>query len=478
MTATIRSARRAPAPGRVVRAAIAGWLAAASIGDAQPRAPHDAWLPDDPLFARQWHLENTGQGGTVVDADVDATEAWRYTRGSPGIVIAVLDDGVQLDHPDLAANIAQPGADFTVLPPRADASPRSAADRHGTSVAGIVAARGDNSLGVAGICPLCTILPVRVHGASNAGMAAAFRYAVEQGADVITNSWGYPLSEIDAAVVDAIDAAALTGRGGLGTLVVFGMTNDVVDNCDGSSTDVSALDRVVAVGVSDHNDRIGGSGYGDCMDLVAPAKPMRRDTIGIATTDRTGIDGHAPGDYHLRFGGTSAAAPLVAGIAGLLYSLNPELTRADVERILKHTADKIDVEAAAYDAAGFSRRAGHGRVNAARALTPQAAIRVAPPEVVAGEPFTVIVTASAPFGLETVSWSGSAARVDASRFRPADGAAFRIETWHGVVIDRPGVFVLSADARDVRHDRPVDGYPHSTAQAGSHATTSIVVRSR
>jgi subtilisin family serine protease len=256
------------------------------------------------------------------------------------------------------------------------------------------------------------------------------------------------------------------------------MTNDAVDNCDGPSTDVSALDRVVAVGVSDHNDRIGGSGYGDCMDLVAPAKPMRRDTIGIATTDRTGIDGHVPGDYHLRFGGTSAAAPLVAGIAGLLYSLNPELTRADIELILEHTAEKIDAEAAAYDAAGFSRRAGHGRVNAARALIPHAKIRVAPPEVVAGEPFTVVVTASAPFGLESVSWSGTAVRVEASRVRHADGAAFRIETWHGVVIDQPGVFVLSADARDVRHDRAVEGYPHSTAQVGSHATTSIVVRAR
>src|SRR6185436_12936157 len=111
------------------------------------------------------------------------------------------------------------------------------------------------------------------------------------GADVITNSWGYAPSAagpgsdpgasrrrgaaaVDAAVRDAIDSAAREGRGGRGTLIVFGMTNEAVDNC-GAHADISALESVIAVGVSDRDDRVGGSGFGACMDLVAPAKPER-----------------------------------------------------------------------------------------------------------------------------------------------------------------------------------------------------------
>jgi subtilisin family serine protease len=342
-------------------------------------------VPDDPLFGRQWHLENTGQGGRVVDADIDAPEAWAYTRGSRDVTIAVLDDGVQLDHPDLVPNIRSPGRDFAAAVPADDAAPRRTSDRHGTSVAGVAAARGDNGTGVTGVCPECTILPVRVHGSSNLATAAAFRYAVEQGADVITNSWGYTALPIaaDDAVRDAIDTAAREGRDGRGAVVVFGMTNAPVDNCSGPTVDISSLESVIAVGVADHNDQIGGSGFGDCMDLVAPAKPRYRSTIGITTTDRTGLDGHVPGDYFEAFGGTSAAAPIVAGIAGLMLSVDPALTGREVKEILEATADKIDPAAARYDASGFSARAGHGRVNAARALA-QVVERLAARAAVAG----------------------------------------------------------------------------------------------
>ncbi|HEX6998781.1 MAG TPA: S8 family serine peptidase [Gammaproteobacteria bacterium] len=437
-------------------------------------------VPNDPLFPRQWPLDNRGQGGRVTDADVDAPEAWRYTRGSPDVVIAVLDDGVELDHPDLAPNISRAGRDFTQTPPGSDPSPRTPADRHGTAVAGVAAARGDNAIGVSGICPRCTILPLRVHGSSNLGTAAAFRYAVEQGADVITNSWGYspglPVAA-DDAVRDAIEDAAVNGRGGRGTLIVFGMTNDRVDNCRAPTLDISALDSVLAVGVSDHNDEIGGSGFGDCMDLVAPAKPQRRSTIGVATTDRSGLAGFTAGEYHTTFGGTSAAAPLVAGVAALLLSLNPDLTRAELVRILEHTADKIDPAAAAYDANGFSAKAGHGRLNAERALLPTARIRVVPDRVKVGQPFTVVVTASAPFGVESVSWRGLATGVpalDEPHRDRAGGTAYHEAVWRDVVADRPGVFVLRADARDARHAL-ADGYPHEASRAGGAATATIAV---
>jgi subtilisin family serine protease len=347
-----------------------GALAAASLmaASAQPAAAGAGAAPNDPLFGLQWPLAH---GEQAAGAGVGALEAWTYTRGSPAVLIAVLDDGVELDHPDLAANIASAGRDFGVDPPRADASPRAAADRHGTAVAGIVAARGNNGIGVTGICPLCRILPVRVEGASSAGLAAAFRYAVEQGADIITNSWGYDARRrlaADAELRAAIDYAAHTGRGGRGTLVVFGVPNDAVDICVGEHADVSSLPSVLAVGVANHRDEIGGSGFGACLDLVAPAKPESRSTAGVPTTDRTGIDGYAADGYYTEFGGTSAAAPLVAGIAGLLLALNTELTRAELQAMLEQTADKIDPAHAAYDATGFSLHAGHGRVNAARAV--------------------------------------------------------------------------------------------------------------
>ena len=439
-------------------------------------------VPNDPLFPEQWTLENTGQGGGRERADVGAVAAWGLTLGSPEVIIAVLDDGVQLDHPDLAENIRGAGRDFTVYPPVDGADPRTTSDRHGTSVAGVVAARGDNGIGVTGICPRCTILPVRVVGSSNLGTAAAFRWAVAQGAAVITNSWGYARAAppADDAVRDAIDAAARDGRNGRGTLVVFGMTNDSVDNC-GAHADISSLESVLAVGVSNHHDDIGGSGFGPCMDLVAPAKPRDRDTLGVTTTDRTGIDGHTSGDYYTGFGGTSAAAPLVAGIAGLLLSLNPDLTRADLQHILEHTADKIDPDDAAYDAAGFSSRAGYGRVNAARALVPTVKIAVTPARVAPGEPFSVTVSASAPFGLRSVSWRGRAtgiAGLDAPHETELGGAVVDSITWSGLAIDTPGTFALEADAVDGGPDSPRRGYPHRASEAAPVPAAEITVLER
>ncbi|HET7609307.1 MAG TPA: S8 family serine peptidase [Gammaproteobacteria bacterium] len=480
---------RSPAAGARIAAELeaSGRVAYAVPETFRPMELRGRHVPNDPLFAAQWALDNADRTERPAGGDVDAPRAWGYTLGSPAVTIAVLDDGVQLDHPDLEPNIASAGRDFTVYPPAEGAGPRVASDRHGTSVAGIAAARGDNGLGVSGICPRCRILPIRVHGSSNIGVAEAFRYAVAQGADVITNSWGYAPSgrrhgaaaSVDAAVRDAIDSAAREGRGGRGTVIVFGMTNEPVDNC-GAHPDISALESVVAVGVSDRDDRIGGSGFGECMDIVAPAKPEGLRTAGSTTTDRTGIDGHAEGDYFDGFGGTSAAAPLVAGVAALLLSLNPELTRDDVQRILEHTADKIDRAHAAYDAAGFSVRAGHGRVNAARALVPSVEITVTPARVAAGEPFSVTVAASAPFGLKSVAWRGAGTRdaaLDVLREAPLGGEAYRSITWRDLTIERPGTYAFEAFAEDLLAAEHAPGYPHRDGtDADELASLTVVER--
>ena len=461
---------------------LAGIVIAASAGARAQEPPRH--VPNDPLFARQWPLDNRGQGGGVADADVDAPEAWAITRGSPAILIAVLDDAVQLDHPDLAPNVASAGRDFRADPPRETAAPREVADRHGTAVAGVAAARGDDGVGVTGVCPQCRLLPIGVdgvHDAPSAATADAVRWAVSQGADVISLSWGYSRAKAppaaDAALRAALEAAATHGRSGRGTLIVIGATNYAVDNCSGPTLDLAALDSVLAVGVADFEDRIGGAGYGPCIDLVAPSTPEGRTTLGVPTTDRTGIDGHTGGDYHETFGGTSAAAPLVAGIAGLLLSLNPELTRFELTQLLEHSADKIDAVHADYDGRGFSTRAGFGRVNAARALVPNVAIVVTPSTVHAGEAFTVTVTASAPFGLDSISWLVDGVPAT-SHERQLGGQVFESATFGDVTVGRAGTFVLRADARDRRFASPLPGYPHAASQSGRSATAVLTVIER
>jgi subtilisin family serine protease len=210
---------------------------------------------------------------------------------------------------------------------------------------------------------------------------------------------------------------------------------------------------------------------------VAPSTPERQTTLGVLTSDRTGIDGYTGGDYHETFGGTSAAAPLVAGIAGLLLSLNPELTRIELTELLEQTTDKIDAAHAGYDARGFSPRAGFGRVNAARALVPNVGVAVTPSTVHVGEAVTVTVTASAPFGLDSISWLVEGVPA-ASHERQLGGQVFASATFGDVTLGRAGTFVLRADARDRRFATPLPGYPHAASQSGRSATAVLTVVER
>jgi subtilisin family serine protease len=199
------------------------------------------FLPNDPGFNQQWHLHNTGQGRGNPAADVDAPEAWELERGSADIVIAIIDNGVQIEHPDLATNIfTNPreipgngidddgngyvddvhGWDFAAD----DNDPRPSApdDNHGTAVAGVAAAVGNNGIGVSGVCPNCKILPVKINFVSDAKLAEAIRYAASL-ADVLNNSWGggAPSPVIQSAIRDA----TTTGRGGKGAVVLFAAGN-------------------------------------------------------------------------------------------------------------------------------------------------------------------------------------------------------------------------------------------------------------
>jgi glycosyl hydrolase family 113/subtilase family protein/beta-agarase/YXIM esterase-like protein/Big-like domain-containing protein/PKD domain-containing protein len=201
------------------------------------------YAPNDPSYSSQWHLNNTGQSGAAPDADVDAAEAWDVTTGDSQIVVAILDDGVQTDHPDLTmwqnpGEVAGNATDddgngwvddivgWNFLADNNDPNPADAEDNHGTSVAGVAAAAGDNAAGVAGVAFDSPIMALKMAtGASyatNADLASAIYYAAGRtadglgtwdSADVLNFSWGWSTS---STVNAAFDWAAINGREGLG----------------------------------------------------------------------------------------------------------------------------------------------------------------------------------------------------------------------------------------------------------------------
>lgn len=145
-------------------------------------------VPDDPLFPDEWHLDNTGQGGRTGGVDINAPMAWDIATGA-GVTIAVLDSGVQLDHPDL---VVRSGRDY--IDGDDDASPSTdSASPHGTGVAGIAAARGNNGYGVAGVAWEADLYAIRLIGGNTttSDLYDAFTEAVDAGAGVLNNSWGF-----------------------------------------------------------------------------------------------------------------------------------------------------------------------------------------------------------------------------------------------------------------------------------------------
>jgi hypothetical protein len=310
-----------------------------------------AHVPNDTLVSQEWHLDNIG-----------AQAAWDLAQGDPSVIIAVIDTGVQASHPDLQAKIVAPYDAINDVEGTAEPDP-GVESAHGTACAGIAAASTDNALGVAAICPKCAIMPIKLvrpgGWAATSADVRAFEHAWKNGAAVISNSWGAATEQpVPAALEDAIHEAATSGRGGKGAVVIFAAGNGYRQN---AAEELPSLDTVLAVGASTPDDhRADYSNYGPFVPLLAPAAAY--------STDLTGMQGFAPGDYVTSFDGTSAAAPIVAGIAGVLVALNPQLTAQQVKAVLLSTADKVQPVDAQYDASGRSKQYGFGRVSMLKAV--------------------------------------------------------------------------------------------------------------
>lgn len=317
----------------------------------------ERFVPEDPRFPDQWHLDNQGQEGGVAGNDIKAVAAFEIELGDPDIVIAVMDSGVDLDHEDLAESVV-PGWDFI----SGDDDPSPGGSSHGTSVAGTAGAPA-NGIGVVGSCPGCSLMPLRMLGTSDATEAEALDFAATNGADVINNSWG-PTdgtgveTPIPAVMATAIDHAVEFGRDGLGAVVLWAAGNGhPADTCDLDG--FVAYPSTIAVGSSTHaGSRASYSELCPQLDLSAPSSGNG------AQLTTTKIDG-----YTSSFGGTSAAAPVASGVAALLLSHAPDLPWTGVRDVLRSTADPIDPGDANYDVSGHSLSYGYGRVDAEAALT-------------------------------------------------------------------------------------------------------------
>jgi subtilisin family serine protease len=345
------------------------------------------------IIDEQWHLENRAKvAGQKKGEDVRAAKAWQTTLGRPAIVVAVLDDGVDVDHPNLRANIkknpdpGEPrdklGRDFFIPdndhPEHFNPRPKlfqfpfdemTGNDIHGTPCAGVVVAVG-RGVGALGIAPKCRVLAVKVFHADNlasdARVADAIRYAALH-ADILSCSWSGPTSpDIELAIQDA----GVLGRKGKGSAVVCAAGNDF-----GAPVGFPAsFPDSIAVGASTDQGKLANySNVGPELSVVAPSSGGKR---GIFNTDvsipNRGFNigsagaGGVDGLHTNSFGGTSSATPLVAGAAALVLSVKPSLTRQELKDLLARTADKIGDD---HDpTTGHSPRFGFGRVNAEKAV--------------------------------------------------------------------------------------------------------------
>ncbi len=394
--------------------------------------------PNDPGFSDLYGLNNTGQSGGTEGADISAPGAWSVTTGSEDTIIAVIDTGVDVEHPDLEGNVwtnpneSANGRDDSGNGLVDDVNGwdfhnddnsvynEEDGDEHGTHVAGTVAAEGDNEVGVTGVNWQAQIMPLKFLGPSGgftSNAVKAIDYAVDNGATISNNSWGG--GGRSQALQDAI-----TRAGEAGHLFVAAAGNAGNDN-DANPFYPASYDNenIVSVAATDSNDQIASfSNFGqNSVDLGAPG-------VRIVST--------LPGDNYGAFSGTSMAAPHVAGTAGLLKSTDSGLDAAQLKQQMLENTDRLS--------SLENRAVTGGRLNAADSLS----LEEVPPRptetnVSAGRSVLVFGQGTNLFGGLTDSSGEPVAGEEVVLLqRPVDQDRFRPVSDGAVTTDSNGRFVV------------------------------------
>jgi type VII secretion-associated serine protease mycosin len=274
--------------------------------------------PSDPYIRNQYALDR-----------INAQTAWQTTTGSSEIIVAVLDTGIDAEHPELKDRLVD-GYDFV----NNDSTPEDMVG-HGTFVSSIIAADGNNEEGITGLAPSVKIMPLKVMdrrgSGSNSAIARAIRYAADNGAKVINLSLGSPYSSTSVrnAITYAVDK---------GVVVVAASGNEARERNPVNYP--AAYSNVISVGATGSNNRVASfSTYNQAVDLVAPGVSILGARSGTNTMCRP-----YNGTAYCASSGTSFSAPYVAAAAALVLSVNPKLSPAQVQAVLEETATDLGEE--------------------------------------------------------------------------------------------------------------------------------------
>ncbi len=333
--------------------------------------------PNDPYFDDQWHLNNSGQTSGEAGEDANVMGVWDSFNGS-GVVISVIDDGVEHSHPDLTDNYVSVHS-YDWCGDDADPDP-SSSDGHGTAVAGVAAGTGNNSIGVTGAAFGASIAGHRLIacGFSDSTGADALSYH-NGGIDIYSNSWGpfdsgNILDGPGPITIAAIEDSIYNGRSGLGNIYTWAAGNGLASNDNSNYDGYSNSRYTIAVSAITHYGEQSWYSEPGANILVAAHSDGGSPTYeGITTTDITGNGGYDGGDVTHDFGGTSSATPLVSGVIALVLEANPDLTWRDVQNILVHSSRKNDANDSSWNVNGaghdVSHKFGFGAVDAGAAVS-------------------------------------------------------------------------------------------------------------